>query len=389
VASDHAGNVIVAGTLRDGFSNKYSMFLAKYSQLGDVIWTKNFDATNSTHGTAVTCDQNNNIYVTAWDHVTTPIPVPVEPVYSRMTSSLVLKFNSSGDLQWSRSFGDAAATVNLYGICLDNANNVYVTGSTNATSFNGQANLGSTDAFLIKLSSAGVVQWTVLLGTSGSEVGYSLARDPSSNDIVLSGYSTGTFDLSNANGGVIDVMVAKFNTAGTRLWVKLLGGLASDYGRSVTVGKTGEIFVAGFIANSAGATFDGNTVFGGTYDSILAKFSSAGVKQWSYTYGTVLSDGFSGIAIDSLNNIYMAGYTNGILLAGLTNSGNKNDIVVMKVNPGGTVLWTRQTSLPAIETGMSIVVDRYNGVFVSGTTSGGMDSQSKTGSVDVFVAKYV
>ena len=62
---------------------------------------------------------------------------------------------------------------------------------------------------------------------------------------------------------------------------------------------------------------------------------NVGPKQWSYQYGTTFYDYGTGIAIDSSDNIYITGYTQGGLY-GNTNAGSY-DIFVIKLNTSGII----------------------------------------------------
>jgi hypothetical protein len=76
---------------------------------------------------------------------------------------------------------------------VDSQGNVYEIG--NATGNMGsQLNQGSQDVYLTKYDSAGNLQWSELLGSAGSASGYSLALNPSTGGVVVSGSTTA--DLS-------------------------------------------------------------------------------------------------------------------------------------------------------------------------------------------------
>ena len=82
-----------------------------------------------------------------------------------------MKLNSSGDLQWVTQLGDT--TLGFTGgdnseydacvsIALDDSGNSYCAGSTSGAL--GEANGGSSDAFVMKLNSSGTLQWVRQLG---------------------------------------------------------------------------------------------------------------------------------------------------------------------------------------------------------------------------------
>ena len=122
--------------------------------------------------------------------------------------------------------------------------------------------------------------------------------------------------------------MAKFNSSGTKQWVRQLGDAYSE-GKDVDTDNAGNVYIVGYVNGD----FDGNSNLGSA-DIIVAKYNPSGTKQsppiWdnSADYGT-------GIAIDSSDNIYITGYTAGGLY-GNTNAGG-DDIFVIKLNTSGII----------------------------------------------------
>lgn len=72
-----------------------------------------------------------------------------------------------------------------------------------------------------------------------------------------------------------------------------------DYGRGLAVDSSNNVYLVG-TTSSFGA---------GLYDMALVKYDSSGVQQWNRTWGGSNYDYGSGVAVDSLNNMYLAGDT--------------------------------------------------------------------------------
>ncbi|KKL52903.1 hypothetical protein LCGC14_2280820, partial [marine sediment metagenome] len=66
--------------------------------------------------------------------------------FSLSEDIVVLKYDSSGSLQWNKTFGTAETDIG-YGITLDNSENIFITGKTAVS--------GNIDLFLVKLDSNG------------------------------------------------------------------------------------------------------------------------------------------------------------------------------------------------------------------------------------------
>ncbi|MFL5814740.1 MAG: SBBP repeat-containing protein [Bdellovibrionia bacterium] len=92
-------------------------------------------------------------------------------------------------------------------------------------------------------------------------------------------------------------------------------------------------------------------------------------------------------ATDNSGNIFVAGTTGGGL-DGNTLTGTK-DFFVTKYNSAGTKQWTRQLGVDSQGTyGKGVATDSSGNVFVAGYTVGGLDGNTLTGFSDFFVTKY-
>ena len=79
-------------------------------------------------------------------------------------------------------------------VAVDGSGNLYVTGTTNSTDFEGANNAyhgGAYDGFVAKLTSAGVRVWATYLGGSGDDEAGGIAVDSAGNAFV-SGFTAST-----------------------------------------------------------------------------------------------------------------------------------------------------------------------------------------------------
>ena len=120
-----------------------------------------------------------------------------------------------------------------------------------------------------------------------------------------------------------DMFLVKFNSNGDKIWTKQMGDGVGTYAYGVDTDSNNNIYVTGITKSG----LDGNTHLGDN-DGILIKYNSDGTKQWTKQFGSSAGDESFGIAIDSSNNIYAAGYTGGAFDS-QTNSGG-NDIFLIK-----------------------------------------------------------
>ena len=140
----------------------------------------------------------------------------------------------------------------------------------------------------------------------------------------------------------------------------------------MTVDSSDNIYVTGHTDGG----LDGNTNSGG-WDLILVKYNSSGVKQWTKQLGTSSLDRGYGVTVDSSDNIYVTGYTGGGL-DGNTNSGT-TDLFLVKYNSSGTKQWTQQLGTSSDDKGEGVTVDTSYNIYVPGFTTGGLDGNTHSG----------
>jgi len=121
--------------------------------------------------------------------------------------------------------------------------------------------------------------WSEQIGTSSYDYDTGVTLY-SSDNINVSGQSNGGLD-GNINSWSDDIFLVKYNSSGTKQWTKKLGIFAADLGIGVTVDSSDNIYVTGYTDGG----LDGNTSSGG-YDLILVKYNSSGTKQWTKQLGT-------------------------------------------------------------------------------------------------------
>jgi len=402
VTVDSSGNIYVTGYTYGGLDNNTNsgntdIFLVKYNSSGVKQWTKQLGTSNSDAGTGVTVDSSDNIYVTgstqggldgnsntagsSWDY-------------------FLVKYNSSGVKQWTEQHGSVAKEVlgvNGYytdlgqGVTVDSSDNIYVTGTTN---------YGSNDIFLVKFYDNGTKQWTQLLGTSSDDrvaLGFGEIMDgvtvDSSDNIYVVGSTKGGMD-NNTNSGGWDFFLVKFNSSGTKQWTQQLGTSSTDYGNAVAVDSSDNIYVTGTTAGG----LDGNTHFGSN-DIFLVKYNSSGEKQWTqqlgghwYTSsGNIVyshNDAGTGVTVDSSNNIYVTGVTSKVIVDGSNTSYGGVDSVLVKYNSSGVKQWAKQLGTSGHDYGQGVTADSSGNIYVTGKTNGGLDNNTNSGSLDVFLVKY-
>lgn len=142
-------------------------------------------------------------------------------------------------------------------------------------------------------------------------------------------------------------------------WTRLAGGYSWGGGRKLAVDSLGNIYVTG---ESVG-DFDGQAC-AGSYDVLLTKYYSDGTRAWTKLSGTPSWDDGRYISIDSSDNVYITGYTEGGLDGEAYAGGG--DMYVMKYNADGSKAWTRVVGSSSYDVGCAVSPDNKGSVYAVG-----------------------
>ncbi len=160
-----------------------------------------------------------------------------------------------------------------------------------------------------------VLVYSTYLGGSGTDQASGIAVDGSGN-VYITGYTTSAnfplAALGSLPSGDNHVFVAKLNASGSNLdYADYLGGNSQDYGMALALDSAGEVYVTGSTMSSNFPTVNAyQSQLAGPYNGFLTKISADGSSVMYSTYlGGNSFDQPTGIALDSANEAYVAGYT--------------------------------------------------------------------------------
>lgn len=339
IAVDDLGNCYVSGQTVNGSA---ALLTIKYNSLGVLQWAKSYLSSGpSTWAYDIIADDLSNVYVTGLANG------------NKLTT---IKYNALGTLQWAVSDSIVNGSSNSY-ITLDNKRNVYIAGRSDTTNY-------ASACKTIKYNSAGIKQWSRIY-TSNFNPGLSGPRDlkyDQNGFIYLLASST------NNNDGDGDIIVVKYDTLGNQQWA-LPTSFTSYYDvpTSMTINKSGDVYVTGSIWPT-----------GGTVDSLVTfKISNSGIFKWAkkYSSGYWNNDEASGIGIDSLGFIYIAGIS--------SDNANAENFITIKYDSLGNQIWVGRykNTLYSYDYANSISIDKFGNIYVSGTTN-------ETNSSGILTIKY-
>ncbi|HEY1219591.1 MAG: SBBP repeat-containing protein [Bryobacteraceae bacterium] len=274
-------------------------------------------------------------------------------------------------------------------ITTDSLGDVYVAGFAGAgmptvNALQPAATAEGGNGFVMKLNPAGttVLYSTYFGGTTSDSGMYGIAVD-SSGELAGTGFTTATdFPLVNAAWSKFDAtnnqsaIALKLSADGSALVYSTY--LPGAFGAAIALDGSENAYVVGDAYATAVATSGAyQTAFGGGYqDAFVAKLDKAGaLSYFTFLGGSGIELGVA-IAVDSLGNAYVAGYTTSVSFprnppgARTTNAGGY-DAFIAKVSPeGSSVPWLTFLGGTGDEYIASLVRDSSSGIlYIAGTTT--------------------
>ena len=151
-----------------------------------------------------------------------------------------------------------------------------------------------------------------------------------------------------------------------------VSGLDTDVA-GVAIDSSDNIYITG---TSQGANVFGKNATSGTTDDIfVAKLNSSGVVQWVYAAGGTGRDRGRKIALDSSGNIYVTGYYWSTVDFGggnVTSNGNW-DAFLLKLNSSGTFQWVKSYGYNYNDLGRDVAIDSNDNIYMLGNYRGTVD----------------
>ena len=358
------GGYIFSGSSYYSYSYTQA-WVAKTSSRGELEWQKYYlNQASNAYSIQQTTDGG---YILAGD---TQLP----STYGYINFSII-KLSPNGAPEWIKSLGGSNHD---YGRSIQQTSDggYIAAGYTYSNDGDVSGNHGSTDYWVVKLASDGIIQWQKCLGGSSSDQANSIKQTADGGYIVAGSSSSNDGDVS-LNQGSNDFWVVKLNSEGAPQWQRCLGGSSYDVANEIQLTADG-----GYVVIGSAHSSDGEASYNhGSSDYLVVKLASNGASQWQKCLGGSNEDYGQSIQQTADGGYITAGYTysnNGDV------SGNHgaSDYWVAKIKPQTTPTTPLQPlgpviGLPGISYSYDTSATDPNGYNVKYVFDWG-DSQSET-----------
>ncbi len=297
-------------------------------------------------------------------------------------------------IKWSTYFGGSNFE-EVYGIAADDSAYINITGNTKSSSSIATTGAykttyaGDYDAYVVQFDEEGNMRWATYYGGNEEDKAFGIVADKDGN-LYITGYTLSTTAMSSTGahqefygGGFADAFLAKFNKNGKRIWSTYYGGSGGDGAYGLACDKAGNVCITGSTLSlksisTSGAhqqTLNYFTTPPTLHDGFVAKFDSAGLRQWATYYGGTQDDEGRTVAIDDSGSVFMAGRTESTGLATfgafqttLNTTYSRNDAFLVKFSSSGKRLWATYFGGNYWESAHKITTDASGNCYMTGTT---------------------
>ena len=332
--------------------------------------------------------------------------------------SVSLVHAAGGDFVWATATeGENPGSAMGLDIIVDTSGNVYTTGAFQGNvdfdpspgTFN-LTSAGDFDIFISKLDNSGNFVWAKTIGGTSGDFGKSISVDTSGNVYIIGDFQgtvdfdpgPGTFNLTST--GDSDIFMIKLDSSGNLVSAVAIGGISGDYGGSIAVDSSGNVYVSGGFQGTV--DFDPgpgtyNLTSAGNTDIFINKLDSSGNFSWASALGGSSWEFVNGISVDLSGNVHATGtfqstadFDPGPGTFNLTSAGS-DDIFINKLDSSGNFLWAKRIGGTLLDYGSDIKVDSSGNVYTTGIfkdivdfdPTGGTSFLASAGSNDVFISK--
>ncbi|HMN18865.1 MAG TPA: T9SS type A sorting domain-containing protein [Ignavibacteriaceae bacterium] len=291
IKQTHDGGFIISA-FRYGVSS--NLWLIKTNANGDTSWTRNIGYDGNEFGSNLQLTDDGGFLVVGY--------TDSDKISSGDRDVWLLKFDSTGNQLWERTFGGESTDEGLKLLKL-NDGNLLVSGYSE--SFSG----GDRDGWIVKTNSSGNFIWSTSFGGGSYDEFSATAEDEEGNL-----FFTGTTESS----GDRNLWIVKTDSGGNHIFTKSYGGSQWEWGHDIKRTSDGNFIVTGF--NQSNSTF--------LRQLWLLKIDEQGDTLWTKLFTSVNgSEGYS--VIQTLDD--------GFAVTGSAGSaGTGTDVWIIRLKPEGT-----------------------------------------------------
>jgi hypothetical protein len=234
------------------FHGEYDYWLVKVDYLGNIIWSKTFGGISNDLPACCAQTTDGNYIIAGISEYNFGGLHTVPGIGGHDLG--IVKTDSMGNVIWSKCFGGGDLE-EPYSIIASENGSFYIIAENTSNDGDLSAFYGASDAWILKIDSAGGIIWQKSFGGNGYDIPSQIIKTIDGGLIFVCTTSSNDLPVINYHGQ-IDFLVVKLDSLGDVEWEKCLGGSLDEYAQSIVQTQDGSYTICGYTSS-----FDGDVVF--------------------------------------------------------------------------------------------------------------------------------
>ncbi len=349
------------------FTIFFASSLFGQSKIPHIIWAKSYGGTDVDQALSISQTIDNG-FIISGESFSADGDISSHHGETDNADCWIVKTDSIGTLHWEHSYGGLGVEY-AYSIKQTPDGGYIFAGYSGDVGGDVTSNHGGEDFWIVKIDSAGVIEWQKSYGGSKDEEAYSVDLT-SDGGYIVTGFSLSIDgDVTGHHGAtdMADVWVVKLEHSGKLVWQRSLGGTFVDIGHSAH-----ETPDHGFIIAGEGSSNDGDETHGHLGGFWIVKLDSAGALIWQKSYGgvTPVNDICYDMQVTKDGGVIAVGstYSNDGDVIGNHRPGTA-DFWIIKTDGNGNLIWKKDYGGDESDIAQSVVQTYDGGYIVGGYTA--------------------
>ncbi len=268
--------------ITDSYNGPQNILIVKFDSDGNKLWDNIIGGAIGEEPANVIALPNGDLLVGGY--TSSSASGDVAGINNGMIDYWIVKLNDVGSIIWEHNYGGSQNDV-LTEIITTEGGGIMAVGFSNSDQSGDVGNnYGGWDVWLVKMDSLGVLQWDTLLGGSLDETDPSILQDDDGNYVIAaSSTSTNSGLVTDSGNGSNDIWVVKVDSAGVIQWNYLYGGSSTDASAVIR-----ESFQNGYIISCSSNSSMNNDVTeesNGGRDAWILHINEDGILLWNRLVG--------------------------------------------------------------------------------------------------------
>ncbi|HEX6426163.1 MAG TPA: T9SS type A sorting domain-containing protein, partial [Niastella sp.] len=279
----------------------------------------------------------------------------------------IVRLGSKGNVVWQKCLGGTKSDVGRY--ITPTADGYIVVGESMSIDGDVTGGHGGSDIWVVKLDKNGNIMWQKCLGGSNEEKASGIKQTADGGYIISGTTHSNDGDVQGFHGST-DMWVVKLTSNGALEWQKCLGGSYLEFSYDIELTATGGYIVAGSAQSDDGDVNGIHSIAtdSSAIDAWVVSLSSTGAVEWQKCFGGTNYEEFFDLQIMPDKTFIVVGetYSNDGDVSFINAGGMADCWLVNFNNNNGNIIWEKTFGTTAEEHGVTLSLKNNGNIVIAG-----------------------